>query len=193
MKNTKKRNRRMATAQQKLLNKWIERNYETLLRTMPQKDMLHSAYITVYHFRRPFIPTAENFSLLMEEAYHRHVLAEINHSMHYQLPDPLFWLYHDEPDDELLRSDDIAENTPSHSLSDLSSSGLTKLFAFVKQNFPPDVFSIFRLAVVEQRSVKEIAAISGLQKKDVHIILNNVEQAIREDFHYRPKKRTIEL
>lgn len=189
MRKTKNHNRRMATAQQKLLNRWIERNYKTLLRTMPQKDMLHSAYITVYHFRRPFVPTAERFYNLMEQAYHRHILAEINHTLHYPLSDPLFWFNHAEDDMDEVRIDEGADNTHTRTLSDLSSAGLTKLFAFVKQNFPPEAFSIFRMAIVEQRSVKEIAAISGLQKKDVRLILDEIEATIRKGFQYRPKKK----
>lgn len=189
MKNINKHNRFiMATAQQKLLNKWIERNYEKLARTMPQKDMLHSAYITVYQIRTPYVPTAERFLKLIEDAYYRHVMSELNHNMHFTLPDPLFWLYHEEHDEDMLRNDEVAESTQSHSISDLSASGLTKVFAFVKQNFPPQVFTIFRMAVVEQRTTKEIAVITGMKKKDVRHIIDNVEQAIRVGFQYHPKK-----
>ena len=176
----------MATLQQKLLNKWLEQNYEALAKTMPQKDMLHSAYVTVYHIHRPYVPTAERFLELIEDAYYRHILSEFNHAMHFTLPDPLFWLYHEEHDADMLRNDEVAENT--HSLSDLSASGLTKLFAFVKQNFSQDAFSIFRMAVVEQRTAKEIAVITGMKRRYVRFILDKIEQVIRKDFQYSPKK-----
>ncbi len=169
----------MATEQQKLLNKWIERNYETLQRTMPQKDMLHSAYITVYHFRRPYIPTAERFRSLMEEAYHRHILSEFNHSMHFVLPDPLYWLYLDEDENANGLLDDTAISSPSHSLSDLSSYSLTQLFAFVKRNFPQEVFNIFKMAVVEQRTIADISLITGMKKNIIRRHLDDIECAIR--------------
>lgn len=179
----------MPTITQKLLNKWIERNYKSLCRTMPQKDMLHSAYITVYHFRRPFVPTAERFSDLMEQAYHRHILAELNHAMHYPLADPIFWILRGEELADEERTVNGAEDNNSHQLSDLSSSGLTKVFSFVKKNFPQEVFSIFKMAVVEQRSVAEIASISGLSKKDVHVILDGIEKSIRKGFKPSTSKK----
>ena len=44
------------------------------------------------------------------------------------------------------------------------------------------------MAVVEQRTTKEIAVITGMKKKDVRHIIDNVEQAIRVGFQYHPKK-----
>ena len=175
------------TTQQKLFNRWMEQNYQRLLREMPQRDMLHSAYITVFCYRQRIIPTPERFERKMTDAYYRHILREFNHTMHFTLPDPLFWLYQDEELSEEGQTEDSADQSTSSSRADLSNYQLARVFAFVKQRFSQEAFIIFRLAVAEQRSVQEIAQIVGLKKATVSRVLGNIEEAIKKDF--RPVKK----
>ncbi len=170
----------MPTTNQKLLNQFMEQEYEQLRRTMPQRDMLHSAYVTVYHLRRPYLPTPDRFRSLIDEAYHRHLLAEFNHQMHYILPDPLYWYYLDEDEEANMQLEESATCSPSRSLSDLSSYSLSHLFAFVKKNFSPIAFDVFKMAVVEQRSIADIATITGLKKNIIRKMLDQIEQSIRQ-------------
>lgn len=183
----------MATLQQKLFNQWMERNYKSLLQTMPQKDMLHSAYITVFHYRRPILPVADTFLQLMSEAYHRHILRELNHSMQFVLPDPLFWMYVDEdtPDEEqqlfIGQIDDEAEKADKHAVSDLEERQLDNLLAFVRSHTSPDCYIIFRLALLQQCDVSQIAEITGRSKPEIRKSLDEIDRLIRTEYH--PKHR----
>lgn len=176
----------MPTTHQRLFNRWIQQNYDALQRVMPMRDMLHSAYVTVYEIRRPYLPTSERFRELMDDAYHRHMLREFNHNMHFTIPDPRFWMFADE--DEMLQP--VYNDAPSRSINDLSMRSTKRLFQFVKKNFPKDVFLIFRMAVAEQKSLSEISKITGKPKPEVRIHLNNIERAIRERVSLSKAKRS---
>ena len=100
--------------------------------------------------------------------------------MHYVLPDPLFWFYADEQEEILGLTDNDADCTPSHSMSDLSAYSMKQLFSFVKSHFSQEVFDIFKMAVVEQHTYSEIASITGRSKQDIRRIIDDIEQAIRQ-------------
>ena len=166
----------MPTQFQNLFNRWIARNYKKLREQMPMHDLMHDAYVTVYCFRRPILPTDERFRSLMSDAYHRHFLKEFNHQMRFTLPDPLFWQLMEERETEVL----TAESANNYSLCDLSSNSLKNLFSFVRSHFPPEIVVIFKMAVVEQMSYADIAKATGKSKADIKRIINEVEQAIRQ-------------
>lgn len=169
----------MSTLQQKLFRRWVERNYPELSKQMPLKDMLHSAYITVYDLRKPIMPTPDVFRHEMDEAYHRHILKEFNRSMHFVLPDPLFWVLVDENVADPVLREGNAANAPTRDLHDLSSYNLSKLFGFVRRNFPQEVYAIFKMAVVEQKTYSEIGKITGRSRQQVKEIISEIERAIR--------------
>ena len=166
----------MPTTFQHLFNKWMERNYKKLIQQMPMRDMMHDAYVTVYKTRRTYLPTDERFCSLMDDAYHRHVLKELNHQMHYILPDPLFWSLLDE---EQMVTPRTKETANKYSLNDMSSNSLKNLFTFVRNNFSANSVTVFKMAVVEQMSYADIAKAMGMTKPEVKNIINNIENAIR--------------
>ncbi|MBR1525305.1 MAG: hypothetical protein IJ640_01410 [Prevotella sp.] len=185
----------MPTTQQKLLNQWVERNYKKLLRTMPQKDMLHSAYIAIYYLRRPYLPTADTFLQLMSEAYHRCILREIKHSMRYTLPDPAYWLIvGDNMTDDSLdifagQMDDGAEEVDKkHSSADLETKQLNNLLMFIRNHVKPDDYIIFRLALLQQCDIAQIAAITGRTKPEIRRSMEEIEKLIRKEYHPRRRK-----
>ena len=194
MKHSKNHKCFMPTTQQKLLNRWVERNYKKLLKAMPQKDMLHSAYIAIYYLRRPYLPTADTFLQLMSEAYHRFILREIKHSMRYTLPDPTYWLFVDDnmADDDLdiftgQMERGAEEADKGHSVADLESKQLNNLLTFIRNHVKPDDYIIFRLALLQQCDVAQIAAITGRTKPEIRRSMDEIEKLIRKEYH--PKRR----
>lgn len=167
----------MPTQFQHLFNRWMERNYNLLRKQMPLHDIMHDAYVTVYHIRRPILPTDERFRSLMDDAYHRHMLEEFNHQMHFTLPDPIFWLLLDE--DENRNELPTASHT-NHSLSDLSVNSMKNLFSFVRKNFSVEEVAIFNMAVMNQMTYAEIARAMGRTKPEIRNTINKIEQAIRQ-------------
>lgn len=170
----------MPTQTQKLFNLFMQQNYPELMKEMPMRDLMHDAYVTVYHLRTPYIPTPEQFRSRMRDAYHRHFLYEFNHAMQFTLPDPRIWLYMEENE-----CDEPTEETAhNHSLSDLSQNSLQNLFAFVRKNFHPAEYEMFKMAVTEQMSYKDIAVVLGCTTKQVKEKIEAIEKAIR--MHRRP-------
>lgn len=173
----------MPTTFQNLFRRWAEQNYKAMRKHMPLSDHLHSAYIAVYGLHNPYLPTPERFYELMDDAYHRFVLQEFNHNMQFLLPDPVFWM-HAKENPELT---DAFDNESTTALNDISPRDIRNIFSFVKSNFSEQTLSIFKMAVVEQRSVEDIAKITGLTKPHVRARLNDIECAIRK--HHKPSKR----
>ena len=166
----------MPTAFQKLFNNWMSKNYLALRQQMPIRDLMHDAYVTVYEFRRPIIPTDERFKSLMDDAYHRHLLREMNHNMQFILPDPLFWMYLEEDG----MQDDMETNDISCSLFDLSDNAKKQLSDFIRKKFSPEVYTIFCMAVYEKLSYAEIAKITGHSRAEIKNIIKRIEDAIRK-------------
>lgn len=181
----------MPTLQQKLFNLWIEKCYPTLRQQMPLQDMLHSAYITVYQIRRPVMPIPDTFSRLMNEAYHRHVLKEFNHQMQFPLPDPIFWMFADEdmPDDTGQNDNEADESNKRNSIADLDEKQFNSMIAFVRRHVSPTDYIIFRMALIQQLTVKQIADVVGLTKPEVIKSLDNIERVIRNDYHPKRKRK----
>lgn len=175
------------TPRQKLFNHFVEANYDELLRSMPQRDMLHSAYITIYHLRKPYMPTPDNFRHYLLDAYHRHIAREFYHAMNFILPDPLFWLYQNERED-VFDEEGLTEDTAKHSLADISDDFIRRLHAFLRTRYSNEQIIIFNLAVLKQNSIADIASITGWKKKDIRLLLADIGQAIENDYHPRNRK-----
>ena len=176
------------TRQQKLFNLFMEQNYQQLLRQLPRRDMLHAAYVTVYHIRRRVVPTNDNFRRLMEEAYNKKVSREVNHAMHFIPPDSVFWILQDEnPDDEDLddridarRNKDTAEL----SLADLSDGDINRIVSFLRKRYNQSDITVFNLAIKKRFTVAQIAEVTCRNRKDISQLLDKMGNDIRNN--YRP-------
>ncbi len=160
--------------QQQLFNLFIERNYPHLVAEHPMKDMLHSAYLTVWGIRRPIIPTADNFNRLVERAYYKHLQNEICYRIKVIVPERLFWDTYDEVDEAYEES----EGKP---IADITEQESARLRAFLRSRFTPEEVIIFNLAI-SQHTLPEIADITGKKKIEVRKILNCITQTIRDEF-----------
>ena len=168
------------TAQQRLLNLFIETNYARLSGEHPKKDSLHSAYLTVWSTHRPIMPTADNFERLISDAYYHHVRLELYHHLFFINPDDLFWqeqAFVDEEDDE--------QDTPS--IADLMEEDHDRLKTFLRKHFTKDEVFIFDLAL-QQHTIEDIAEIMGMKRKDVRSSLKAMYIFIREEYAKRQKK-----
>lgn len=178
----------MPTQTQKLFNRFIEQYYPELAKEMPMQDIMHDAYCTVYYYRRPYIPTPEQFRNLMHDSYRRCFLSELNHMMRYPCPDPRFWLYLEEHEDELMPTRGDAHINESRSVSDLTANDLRKLFEFVRKHFNPVAYEVFKKSIIRQMSYADIAKAEGLTRKEVKTIIDEIERFIRNNYKVKQSK-----
>ena len=159
------------TYQQFLLRLFMEENYHRLINQYQMKDMMHEAFITVFHTRRHIEPSM--FERLIVDAYHRHCLREINHRMHYVMPDPLFWYLQEqnETDDPINQFFDMlmSESTNRQQQEQeehISDELRKKIFRYVRDNVSHQDYHIFTLFFNDNKPIPLIAEIIGLSKKE---------------------------
>ena len=137
------------TTQQRFIKQFVEEHYDEIIKLLRQRDCMHSAYITVFTSRRPFLPTRERVYALLDDAYHRHMLQELNYRMHFCIPDPIFWQLQDEVSEQEQADpiDDRPHNSEDEEKNAFSFSGTEQYLSFVKDTFSPTEARIFQLAV----------------------------------------------
>lgn len=152
------------------------------------QDIMHDAYCAVYYYRRPYIPTPEQFRNKMHDSYRRCFLNEFNHMMHYPCPDPRFWLYLEEHEGERGQIFKGAEIDESRSVSDLTANDLRRLFEFVRKHFNPTAYAVFKKSIINQMSYADIAKSEGLTRKEVKTIIDEIEGLIRREYKTKSSK-----
>jgi DNA-directed RNA polymerase specialized sigma24 family protein len=137
------------------------------------------------------LPTCDNFKRLMSDAYYRHILREFNHSMHFILPDPLFWMYIDEnniddepdtetPNEEPNQDKGQQKDGATNSNSEQENENFSKIISYLRSKYNPEEVIIFNLAVLKQQTCVQIAEVTGWKKKDVRNLLNRMERDIKD-------------
>jgi len=171
------------TLSQKLFNRFMEQHYCQLLSKFPQRDMLHSAYLVVFYTSNEYLPTADTYERLLSRAYYQSLIREMQYYQRCLLPDPLFWLYRQDSDDDLLASLFEEKEAPEmvgdadYYLSDKKIKALRDL---ARRKLSPEQAIIFRLALLQQCSVAQIAEIVGKSKAEVRKSLRDIEQLLRK-------------
>lgn len=171
------------TAQQKLFNRFMELYYPQLLCEFRQRDMLHSAYIDVFLMRRPLMPTADVFRQQLSSAYYHHLWKEFQYRLRYHLPDPVFWLYLEDEEQE-----DASTANESDTSDTLSDKDLNRLLSFIRKHCSKIESTIFYLAVVQQCTIKQITEITGMKRKDVRECIMHIEQLLKRKYYNKQSK-----
>ncbi len=180
------------TLNQRLFNRFMEQHYRQLLSEFPQRDMLHSAYLIVFYTSNKYLPTADTYERLLSRAYYQSLIREMQYYQRCIIPDPLFWLYRQNEQDELL-STLLGEAPEMVGDTDyqLSDKKMKYLREFARKYMSPEEAVIFRLALLQQCSVAQIAEIVGKPKADVRKSLHNIEQLLRKK--YKKNKRNSNI
>ena len=170
----------------------MEQHYNQLLSEFPQRDMLHSAYLAVFYTSNEYLPTADTYERLLSRAYYQSLMREMQYYQRCLMPDPLFWLYRQDSDDDFFASLFGENETPEmvgeadYHLSDRKIKTLRDL---AHRKLSPEQAIIFRLALLQQCSVAQIAEIVGKSKAEVRKSLRDIEQLLRKK-HNKSKRNS---
>lgn len=160
----------------------MEQHYNELLSKFPQRDILHTAYIMVFYTGGEYLPTPDTYERLLSRAYYRSMLKEMQYYQRCLLPDPLFWLYRQDSDDLLASLFEEKEAPEMVGDADyyLSDKKIKALRDLARRKLSPEQAIIFRLALLQQCSVAQIAEIVGKSKAEVRKSLRDIEQLLRK-------------
>lgn len=165
--------------------RWLAAEYPQLHQRLTDTDSLHDACITVYELRN-LLP--DEFSSLLLRAYNMHRRRYVQYIFRFIVPDPRFWLFQDENEEDTAPDLQQAEQEKEQQEKQ-NHMKATAFLQWLRAHSTEAELIIFRMFYFEHLELRDIARITGKTK---HQILEIIERKCEEYRAARERKATYQ-
>lgn len=168
------------TTEQRLLNLFMEEYYPELAQHFGNRDSLHTAYVMVFETPNPLMLRRGTFGHRVGNAYSRDMKRERRHSFRFILPDPVFWLLHEDIPDEQPQDDGRTIEEEEREKRNVKS--------FLRTMFSNEEVIVYCLIIEKGYDIREVCEVTGWLPSKVNELLSKMDDAIRNNYH-KPKHK----